>query len=138
MEFEKFMKAQALTDAKLGFTEALATGETPEQAAMRLQKARTFNVAPAAVEIVSPEEEAAHRADLVDWAALQVQAPELLKRLNDPAFATLVCRIKERLRRPCGSSLPRAASLTVRRPHSAIRSFEGSIHSSVRMGDLRI
>ena len=90
MEFEKFMKAQALSDAKLGFTEALATGETPEQAAMRLQKARTFNVAPAAVEIVSPEEEAAHRADLVDWAALQVQAPELLKRLNDPAFATLV------------------------------------------------
>ena len=90
MEFEKFMKAQALSDAKLGFTEALATGETPEQAAMRLQKARTFNVAPAAVEIVSPEDEAAHRADLVDWAALQVQAPELLKRLNDPAFATLV------------------------------------------------
>lgn len=90
MEFEKFMQAQALADAKQGLTEALATGETPEQAAMRLQKARTFNVAPAATDIVTPQEEAAHRASLVDWAALQTQAPELLKRLNDPAFASLV------------------------------------------------
>lgn len=90
MEFEKFMQAQALADAKQGLTEALATGETPEQAAMRLQKARTFNVAPAAADIVTPQEEAAHRASLVDWAALQTQAPELLKRLNDPAFASLV------------------------------------------------
>ena len=90
MDFEQYIKAQEISDAKLGFTEAISTGETPEQAAMRLQKARTFNVAPAAADIVTPEEEAAHQANLVDWAALQVKAPELLKRLNDPAFATLV------------------------------------------------
>ena len=85
-----FFAAQDAADAKAGFTEALATGETPEQAALRLQKARTFNVLPAAAETVTPQEEAAHKASLVDWAALQTQAPELLRRLNDPAFANLV------------------------------------------------
>lgn len=85
-----FFAAQDAADAKAGLTEALATGETPEQAALRLQKARTFNVLPAAAETVTPQEEAAHKASLVDWAALQTQAPELLRRMNDPAFANLV------------------------------------------------
>lgn len=89
MEFEKYLAAQEIADARQSFATAL-TGETPEQAAVRLQKARTFEIPPAAVDAVTPEEEALQTANSVDWAALQIRAPMLMRRLQDPTFAALV------------------------------------------------
>ena len=89
MEFEKYLAAQEIADARQSFATAL-TGETPEQAAVRLQKARTFEIPPAAVDAVTPEEEALQTANSVDWAALQIRAPMLTRRLQDPTFAALV------------------------------------------------
>lgn len=89
MEFEKYLAAQEIADARQTYATAL-TGETPEQAALRLQKARTFEIPPAAVDAVTPEEEALQTANSVDWAALQLRAPMLMRRLQDPTFATLV------------------------------------------------
>lgn len=89
MEFEKYLAAQEIADARQGYVTAL-TGETPEQAAVRLQKARTYQIPPAAVDAVTPEEEAQRTAQSVDWAAMRIRAPMLVQRMQDPAFATLV------------------------------------------------
>ena len=39
---------------------------------------------------MAPEEEAAKRAESIDWAATYAQAPVMTERLNDPAFANLI------------------------------------------------
>ena len=77
-------------EAQLAMAEAYANTETPEQTALRFQKARRFEMPPEQVDSLTPEEEAAKVAQAVDWAALNEMAPVLTERLSDPAFANLV------------------------------------------------
>lgn len=90
MDVNDFIAQTEIASAQLGFTQALMDPETPEQAAQRLKKARIFDIDPAMVEGVTPEEEAMERASSINWAAAHAMAPVTTERLSEPAFANLV------------------------------------------------
>lgn len=79
----------AAAEARNHMVGAYGDTETPEAAADRLQKARTFNVAPGQVEAITPAELAAERARSTDWLALQETAPVLTELLGQRAIANL-------------------------------------------------
>lgn len=90
MDIAANLRAQQYADAQLGLTNAYLDPESPDEAAKRLQKARYFNVSPAAVDAVDPATVAKREAEQVDWAAMQLQAPQLMRRLSDTNFAKVV------------------------------------------------
>ena len=90
MDMMDYFARQDMDAARAGLTTALSSGESPEQAAIRLQKARTFEVMPDAVPAISPGEEALRKAKAVDWAALHAKAPELVRMMGDPHFAAVI------------------------------------------------
>lgn len=90
MSFMDYLNARDHHLARLGLTSALLSGETPEQAAARMKKAREFDVPVGVADGITPAEIAERQAQAVDWMALQTEAPQLSKRLEDANFATLV------------------------------------------------
>lgn len=90
MSFMDYLNARDHHLSRLGLTSALLSGETPEQAAARMKKAREFDVPVGVADAITPEEIAERQAQAVDWMALQTEAPQLSKRLEDANFATLV------------------------------------------------
>ena len=76
--------------SRQGFVDAQTSKESPEDTAKRLQRSRMFEVPPSQVKMMTPEETAAKEADLVDWAAMQVQTPVMARKLQDVNFANLV------------------------------------------------
>lgn len=90
MNFMDYINSRDYNASRLGLTSALLSGETPEQAAARMQKARQFDVPVGVADAITPEQVAERQAQAVDWVALQTEAPQLSKRLEDANFATLV------------------------------------------------
>ena len=90
MNFMDYINARDYNASRLGLTSALLSGETPEQAAARMQRARQFDVPVGVADAIPPEQIAQRQAQAVDWMALQAEAPQLSKRLEDANFATLV------------------------------------------------
>ena len=86
----KILAEEALMNAEAGFEQALSDPESPQEAAIRLRKARMFDVSPEEAPTVTKEEEAQARARAVNWAAMYTEAPTLVERLSQPAFANLV------------------------------------------------
>ena len=89
MDFS-FVRDQERNDAQTGLAEAISSGETAEQMAALYRKARTFDTTPIGARTVLPQEEAAVAVQNANLAALQADAPELVRRMGDPSFATLV------------------------------------------------
>ena len=91
MDYIKQIMAQEdIANAEFGYTQALMDPETPEKAAVRLRKARMFDLTPEQTPSLTPEEEATARAKAVNWAAMYTEAPTLMERMSQPAFANLV------------------------------------------------
>ena len=90
MDYMKFLNASEEAADRQYLIGGYADQETPEQAAVRLQKARVFDVEPTVVEAITPEEEAERKASLVDLAAMREQAPVLTENLRNPTFLNLV------------------------------------------------
>lgn len=90
MSYLDLMKARQFVDARRGLADAYSSEETPEQLAQRIQRARTFDVPTAAVDEIDPARIAQHQVDLVDWAAMETQAPYMTRSLTDAEFAGLV------------------------------------------------
>ena len=90
MDYMDYLRARDFNDARIGLTDAFMSEETPEQMALRTQKARQFNVPVGVVDAITPEEVAKQQAEAVDLAALMVEAPQFSKRLADSNFAKLV------------------------------------------------
>ena len=91
MDYIKQIMAQEdIANAEIGYTQALMDPETPEKAAVRLRKARMFDLTPEQTPSLTPEEEATARAKAVNWAAMYTEAPTLMERMSQPAFANLV------------------------------------------------
>ena len=87
---DDFVAQSEIQGAQRQLTDAYLNPETPEQTAKRFQKARAFELPPWQAEAVTPEEEAAKRAASIDWVKTYAEAPVMMERLNDPAFANLV------------------------------------------------
>ena len=90
MDPVQYLKSIQQHDAQLGLQSAYLSDETPEKAAERFQIAREFGVPPNAADAVTPEQKAQRQAALIDWAAMQVQAPVFARKLSDVNFANLV------------------------------------------------
>lgn len=90
MDLETLYAEREIGDAKLNALESFASGSTPEQAAIRIRKARTFQVPYAAADEVTPEEMARRQAESIQWADLYARAPVLVRAMGDPAYANLV------------------------------------------------
>lgn len=87
---ERMLAQDGAAQAEADYTQALMDTETPEQAAVRLRKARMFDMTPEETPSLTPQEEAVAKAQAVNWAALYEEAPTLIERLSEPAFANLV------------------------------------------------
>lgn len=91
MDFIERMIAQdGAAQAQTDYEQALMDPETPEQAAVRLRKARVFDMTPEETPTLTPAEEAAEKARAVNWATMYTEAPTLMEKLSEPAFANLV------------------------------------------------
>ena len=91
MDYIKHMLAQdGAAQAQADYTQALMDPETPEQAAVRLRKARVFDMTPEETPTLTPEEEAVAKAQAINWATMYTEAPTLMEKLSEPAFANLV------------------------------------------------
>lgn len=90
MSLAEYIKTRDTIDARNGLTQAYLSEETPEQAVARTRRAREFNLPVGLVDGISPEEVAKRKAEAVDWAAMQVEAPQLTRRLADTNFANMV------------------------------------------------
>ena len=91
MDFIERMIAQdGAALAQTDYEQALMDPETPEQAAVRLRKARVFDMTPEETPTLTPAEEAAEKARAVNWATMYTEAPTLMEKLSEPAFANLV------------------------------------------------
>lgn len=91
MDFIERMIAQdGAAQAQTDYEQALMDPETPEQAAVRLRKARVFDMTPEETPTLTPAEEAAEKARAVNWATMYAEAPTLMEKLSEPAFANLV------------------------------------------------
>lgn len=91
MDFIERMIAQdGAAQAQTDYEQALMDPETPEQAAVRLRKARVFDMTPEETPTLTPAEEAAEKARTVNWATMYTEAPTLMEKLSEPAFANLV------------------------------------------------
>ena len=84
------MAQDAMAEAEGAYAQALMDPETPEQAAVRLRKARMFSLTPEQTPSLTPDEEATAKAKAINWATLYAEAPTLTDRLSEPAFANLV------------------------------------------------
>lgn len=87
---ERMLAQDGAAQAEADYAQALMDKETPEQAAVRLRKARMFDMTPEETPSLTPQEEAIAKAQAVNWAALYTEAPTLIERLSEPAFANLV------------------------------------------------
>ena len=87
---DDFIAQSEIQGAQRQLTDAYLNPETPEQTAKRFQKARAFELPAWQADAVTPEEEAAKRAASIDWVKTYAEAPVMMERLNDPAFANLV------------------------------------------------
>lgn len=91
MDFIERMIAQdGAAQAQTDYEQALMDPETPEQAAVRLRKARVFDMTPEETPTLTPAEEAAAKAQAINWATMYTEAPTLMEKLSEPAFANLV------------------------------------------------
>lgn len=91
MDFIERMIAQdGAVQAQTDYEQALMDPETPEQAAVRLRKARVFDMTPEETPTLTPAEEAAAKAQAINWATMYTEAPTLMEKLSEPAFANLV------------------------------------------------
>ena len=91
MDFIERMIAQdGAAQAQTDYEQALMDPEMPEQAAVRLRKARVFDMTPEETPTLTPAEEAAEKARAVNWATMYTEAPTLMEKLSEPAFANLV------------------------------------------------
>lgn len=87
---ERMLAQDGAAQAEADYAQALMDKETPEQAAVRLRKARMFDMTPEETPSLTPQEEAIAKAQAVNWAALYTEAPTLIERLSESAFANLV------------------------------------------------
>lgn len=89
MDTKEMFAQMSAQDAQMAMTGAYLNPETPEETAKRFRKARAFDVLPTQAEAITPEQEAARRAQDVDWLAMQACAPVLTEMLSQPAMANL-------------------------------------------------
>lgn len=89
-DVKHLMAMDSVAQAESDYAQALMDPETPDQAAVRLRKARMFDLTPEQTPSITPAEEAVAKAQAVNWAAMYTEAPTLMERLSQPAFANLV------------------------------------------------
>ncbi len=76
--------------AKLGLTDALTNGRSPEETAADLQLARGLKLPASYVQGMPKEERTQSEVNMNDWALMQGTTPVFLQKLRDPTFANLV------------------------------------------------
>ncbi len=76
--------------AKLGLTDALNNGRSPEETAADLRLSRGLKLPTAYVQGMPKEERTQSEVSLNDWALMQGTTPVFLQKLTEPVFANLV------------------------------------------------
>ena len=79
-----------LFGAKLGLSDAINSGRTPEETAADLKLARGLKLPASYVQDMPKEERTQSQVDTQDWALMQGTTPVFLQKLADPTFANLV------------------------------------------------
>ncbi len=79
-----------LFGAKLGLSDAINSGRSPEETAADLQLARGLKLPTSYVQGMPKEERTQSQVNTQDWAVMQGTTPVFLQKLADPTFANLV------------------------------------------------
>lgn len=78
------------TAAKFNYTQAIASGKTPEQVASDVKLGKTVGVSPEVISGLSVADKAEQKANALDWAQMHKETPVLMKMMDDPTFAAEV------------------------------------------------
>nr|DAU11265.1 MAG TPA: crystallin beta/gamma motif-containing protein [Caudoviricetes sp.] len=81
---------QAPSSAKFNYTQAVASGKSPQQVASDVKLADAVGVAPEVIGNLDVAGKAEQQANALDWSRMHQETPVLMQMMNDPTFAAEV------------------------------------------------
>ncbi len=81
---------EAPSSAKFNYTQAVASGKSPQQVASDVKLADAVGVTPDVIGSLDAAGKAEQKANALDWARMHQETPVLMQMMDDPTFAAEV------------------------------------------------